>query len=124
MAKDARFSIGNRVKAFGNSVAGLLHVFRSEHAMWFHLCVAGLLVLASIYLQISAADWRWVVLAITLVWGAETMNTAVELVCDALHPDQHPLVGKAKDVAAGAVLVAALGSAVILSLVFWPYLLG
>jgi diacylglycerol kinase (ATP) len=115
------FSIANRMKAMRLSIAGFLSVLRSEHAMWFHAGSAALIVVAGQYFQISAIDWRWVVLAITLVWCAEAMNTAIEIVCDAMHPEHHPLIGKAKDVAAGAVFCAVLGAAVMVALVFWPY---
>ncbi len=115
------FSVKNRMKAFGYAISGLAYVFKTQHAMWFHSLTASGVVLLGLYCHVSAADWRWLVLAITLVWGAETINTAVEIVCDAVSMDHHPLIGKSKDVAAGAVLVAAIGAGIIGSLVFWPY---
>ena len=116
------FSVRNRMKAFRYAISGFSYVFKSQHAMWFHCLTASLVVIAGFCFHVSASDWRWLVLAITLVWGAETMNTAVEIVCDAVSLDHHPLIGKSKDVAAGAVLVANLGSIVLLALTFWPYL--
>jgi diacylglycerol kinase (ATP) len=118
------FSIANRIKALRNAIVGLLHVLRNEHAMWFHAAFAVLVVMAGTYYHVLAADWRWLVLGITLIWCAEVMNTAVELVCDALHPTHHPLIGKAKDVAAGAVLCAGTGAVIIIASVFWPYVFG
>ena len=64
-------------------------------------------------LGLSRADWCWLVLAIALVWVAECMNTALESLADATSPDPHPRVGRAKDAAAGAVLCAAIGAALI-----------
>jgi len=61
------------------------------------------------YLGIDRNEWCWIVLAIVAVWTAETLNTAVELLADATSPNYHPLIGKAKDVAAGAVLISAIG---------------
>jgi diacylglycerol kinase (ATP) len=119
---DKSFSITNRMKAFGYAFSGLAHVFKTQHAMWFHTSTAACVVLAGIYYRVSIDDWRWLALAITLVWGAEAMNTAVEIVCDAVSLDQHPLIGKSKDVAASAVLLAALGAVAIGTLTFWPYL--
>ncbi len=116
------FSVAGRMKAFGYAISGLAYVFRTQHAMWFHTLTAAGVVLTGIYLQVSVNDWRWLALAITLVWTAEAMNTAVESVCDALHPDHNPIIGIAKDVAAGSVLVAAMGAAVIGTLTFWPYI--
>jgi diacylglycerol kinase (ATP) len=57
------------------------------------------------------------------VWVAEALNTSIEYLVDLASPEIHPLAGKAKDVAAGAVLVAAIGSAVIGGLVFGPHLM-
>jgi diacylglycerol kinase (ATP) len=78
-------------------------------------------VIAGFFLGVTPQDWRWLVLGIALVWGAEAMNTAVEMACDAISQDHHPLIGKAKDAAAGAVLVAAIAAVIIGALVFWPY---
>ena len=57
------------------------------------------------------------------VWTAETLNTAIEFLADAVSSEHHPLIEKAKDVAAGAVLISAIGSAVIGTLIFFPYIL-
>jgi len=57
-----------------------------------------------------------------MVLAAEGFNTAIEYVCDLVSPDYHASVEKAKDVAAGAVLVCAIGAALIGALTFWPYL--
>ena len=59
-----------------------------------------------------------------MVWVAEALNTALELLCDAVSPDFHPLVGKAKDVAAGAVLISAMGAATLGFIVFGPHALA
>jgi len=63
------------------------------------------------------------VLAIVSVWTAEAFNTAFEFLADVSSPGFHPLVKKAKDVAAGAVLIAAIGAAVIGLLVIGPYVI-
>jgi diacylglycerol kinase (ATP) len=75
-------------------------------------------------LHVSATDWRWLVLAIVLVWAAEAMNTAFECLCDVVSPEFSTMVRNAKDIGAGAVLICALGSAVLGVLVFLPYLRG
>lgn len=64
-----------------------------------------------------------IVLAIISVWTAEGLNTAIELLIDVASPDFHPIAGKAKDVAAGAVLITAIGSVIIGILIFGPYLM-
>ena len=121
MSERKHFTITDRMKAFGYAISGLIYVFKTQHAMWFHCLMAGVVIALGVNLHIAASDWRWLVLAITLVWSAEAMNTAVELVADAFTREHHPLIGKAKDVAAGAVLVAVIGAAIIGILVFWPY---
>ncbi len=122
MIEDNRFSIAGRMRAFGYAIAGLIYAFKIGHAIWIQSAVAAVVVLIGFYLQISMNDWRWISLAITLVWTTEIMNTAVETVCDALHPEHHKMIGVAKDAAAGAVLMAAIGAVVIGALTFWPYL--
>ena len=121
MIDDKRFSIAGRIRAFGYAFAGMAYVFKTQHAIWIQTGIAACVVLAGIYLHISSSDWRWIALAITLVWATEMMNTAVESVCDALHPDHHKMIGIAKDAAAGAVLMAAIGAVAIGALTFWPY---
>lgn len=72
---------------------------------------------------LSRGEWCAIVLAIGLVWTAEALNTAIEAVVDLASPARHPLAGRAKDVAAGAVLCAAAAAAVIGALIFGPRLL-
>ena len=74
--------------------------------------------------RISGVEWALVVFAIGAVWAAEAINTAIELLADAAVPDRHPLVGAAKDVAASAVLIAAISAAVVGAIVFLPRLAG
>ena len=71
------------------------------------------MVAAGVLLDVSRGDWCWLVLAISLVFAAECMNTALESLADAAAGDPHPLVGRAKDAAAGAVLCTAVGAALI-----------
>ena len=74
-------------------------------------------------LPLGARDWCWLTVAIMAVWIAESINTAIERVADAVAPEPHPLIRDAKDAAAGAVLTAAIGSVVIGLLVLGPPLL-
>lgn len=115
------FSLSDRVKSFGYALRGLGFMLRTQHNAWIHLAATVVVVAAGIALRITAEDWRWMVLAIALVWVAEIVNTAFEHLCDVVQPEFHVSVKTAKDVAAGAVLVAALGAAIIGVMVFWPY---
>jgi diacylglycerol kinase (ATP) len=115
------FSLADRVRSFRYAFAGLAYMLRSQHNAWLHLAISVVVCLAGWWFGLSAADWRWIVVAIALVWVAETTNTAFEYVCDVVSPEFHVSVAKAKDIAAGAVLICAGGSALIGILTFWPY---
>lgn len=116
-----RFLLVRRLKSFSYALAGVGFMLRTQHNAWLH----GLATLAVIGLGawcgVSAADWRWLVAAMAMVWVAETLNMAVEYVCDVLSPEYRPAVKHAKDIAAGGVLIAALAAAVLGTLTFWPY---
>jgi len=75
-------------------------------------------------LKVSTIEWMMLVLAIVSVWVAEGLNTAIEHLGDSVSPEEyHPLVGKSKDVAAGAVLISSIGAAIIGIIVFVPKIL-
>lgn len=116
------FSISARLKSIGYALSGLGFMLRTQHNAWIHLVATTLVVAVGLCLHIAPHDWRWIVLAIALVWVAEIVNTAFEHVCDVVQPEFHVSVKTAKDVAAGAVLVAATAAAIIGLLVFLPYL--
>lgn len=86
-----------------------------------HLLAAALVCAAGVYVDLNRAEWLWITAAIVLVLSAEAFNTALEQLADALHPEHNPGVGRAKDAAAAAVLITALGAAVIGILVFMPH---
>jgi diacylglycerol kinase (ATP) len=77
---------------------------------------------AGAWFSIAALEWCAVLLAITLVWVAEALNTALERLTDLASPQLHPLAGKAKDLAAGAVLLSAIGAVSIGFVIFGPRL--
>lgn len=118
------FSIKARLKSFGYAFSGISHLVRHEHNAWIHLLATLVVIAAGGYFSLSATDWALVVFAITLVWLAEGMNTALELLANAVTQEHHQLIGHAKDVAAGAVLIAAIGAVIIAGLVFAPYITG
>lgn len=111
-----------RLRSFACAMQGLVQLVRTQPNARLHLLAACLVCAAGIYLGLSRAEWLWMTVAIVLVWSAEAFNTALEQLADALHPEQHPGIGRAKDMAAAAVLIAAVGAAVIGMLVFMPHL--
>jgi diacylglycerol kinase (ATP) len=117
-----RFSWRKRLRSFSHAFDGLALMLQTQHNAWLHL-LASLMVAATAWLLgVSASDWRWLLFAITLVWAAEAMNTAIEFVCDVVSPQYSFAVKSAKDIAAAAVLITAAGAAGIGLLTFWPYL--
>ena len=96
-------------------------MIRCQHNAWIHAAATVTVAIAALFFHISSTDWCWIVVAISMVWTAEALNTAFEFLADAASPEFHPLVRDAKDVAAGAVLLTATAAVVIGSIVFWPY---
>ncbi|SFR89470.1 diacylglycerol kinase family protein [Sphingomonas jatrophae] len=121
-APDPRFSASARLASFRFAWAGLRWLVRNEPNARLHLIAAGLVLAAGAVLHVSLADWRWLILATALVFAAEGLNSAIERLCDHLHPKRHPAIGTVKDVAAGAVLVCATAAALIGAVTLLPYL--
>jgi len=104
------------------ALAGVACALHTQANMRFHLLAAVLVLLAGAFFRLPPGDFALLVLAIFLVLTAEMFNTAVEKTVDLVTDEYHPLARAAKDVAAGAVLLAALGSVIIGLLVFLPRL--
>ena len=118
-----RFSIRKLASSFRHAWDGVAAVALRQHNARIHLAAAAAAVAAGVAFRISGVEWCLVVLAVAAVWSAEAMNTALEALADAVAPDPSPAVGHAKDIAAGAVLLTALGAAVVGTIVFGPRLL-
>ena len=121
--RSRHFSLRARLRSFSYAFAGITYMLRTQHNAWIHVLATIVVVATAAALQISLSDWRWIVLAIFLVWAAEALNTAVEHVCDLVSPNYNIVVKRAKDVAAAAVLFSACSSVCIGALTFLPYLM-
>src|SRR5712691_10623722 len=108
----------NAFDSFRYALDGILHGFRSQRHMRFHFCVAALALLAGVVYGLNATELLVLTFAISLVIIAELFNTAIEAVVDLVTTTYHPLAKYAKDVAAGAVLIAALNACVVGVLLF------
>jgi len=113
-----------RLRSLKFAVRGIATMLKTQHNAWLHATATALVISTGVLLKLSFGEWCWIVLAITAVWTAEALNTAFEFLTDVASPDFHPLAEKAKDVAAGAVLLAALGAVAIGGLVFGPHILA
>ena len=111
-----------RLASIRHALRGLAEMLREEANARLHLAAGLAAVALGLVLGLGRAEWTAVILAIGLVWAAEALNTALEDLCDLVSPEFHPLVRRAKDVAAGGVLCAALAAAVVGLLVFGPAL--
>lgn len=105
------------------ALRGIRIMVASQQNAWIHAAATLIVVTTGLMVGLSAASWAWIVLAIGSVWTAEGLNTAFEFLVD-VASNFHPLAEKAKDVAAGAALLAAIGSVIIGRLVFWPAIAG
>lgn len=124
MARSTAQVVAGRKQSIVHAIRGLRLLVREEANARVHVAATLLAVLAGSTAHVSFAEWRWLALACALVWSAEAFNTAIERVCDRLSRDHDPLIGAAKDVAAGAVLVAALAAGAIGASIFLPHLMG
>lgn len=106
--------------AFGHALRGLCGALLQERHLRFHAGATCAVLALSAGLPLSRPDWALLILVIGGVWATELLNTAVERLTDLAAPDFHPLAGQAKDVAAAAVLVAALAAAAVGALVLGP----
>ena len=117
------FALKARLGSFRYAFAGIRTLLITQHNARIHALATVLVCGVGALLALSLTEWCFLVLAITAVWVAEALNSALEFLADALHPEQHPKIKQAKDVAAAAVLAASLGAAIIGLLVFAPHLL-
>jgi diacylglycerol kinase len=118
-----RFTLHGRVKSFSYALQGISFMLKTQHNAWLHAVATATVIVSAFYFNVSAIDWRWLITAIAMVWVAETINTALEYVCDVVSPDFHLSVKHAKDIAAGGVLIAAIAAVIIGLSTFWPYFL-
>lgn len=111
-----------RCKSFGDAARGVRILVATQAHARIHLAAAAGVALAAWLLDVSALEWCALLLAIALVWASEAINTAIEFMVDLASPKYHPLAGKAKDAAAGAVLLAAVLAALVGVIIFVPKL--
>lgn len=113
-----------RLRSIGFALHGIRALVRHEANARVHLAASVAVVSAGLVMRCSLDEWRWLVLAMAMVWIAEAFNTAIEVLCNLTQPDFHPQVKLIKDLAAGAVLLAAIAATLIGASVAWPHLLG
>lgn len=101
------------IESLNCAIEGILWTAQTQRHMRWHFIAAALVLLCALFFHVSALEFMLLAFAVVLVLFAELVNTAIEVVVDLVCPDYHPLAKRAKDVAAGAVLMASIGAAVI-----------
>ncbi len=118
-----RFSVGKRLLSFKYAFNGIKKLIKSQHNSRIHLVIALLVIAAGFFLQISVTEWIAVIIVMGFVFSAELLNSAIEAVVDLVSPKYHKTAEDAKDYAAGAVLLAAIASAIVGLIIFLPKLI-
>lgn len=108
------------INSFGFATKGIIDLFQHHQNARIHLIVSILVTISGFLLHISPTEWIALVICIALVIALEGMNSAIEYLADLVSPDYHPLAGKAKDIAAGAVLWAVIGAVIVGGIIFFP----
>lgn len=117
--KDTSF-ISGRLKSVIFAVKGAIKLITTEHSIMVQFFIAILVTVLGFLMQISTTEWLFQTLAIGLIMSIEGLNTAVEKISDFIHPNFNERIGFIKDIAAGAVLFAALTAIIIGLLIYVP----
>lgn len=112
------------LRSFGYAFQGIGFAFRTQANLRIHAVISLAVVVAGLWLGLEAVEWATLVVTMMVVVAAELMNTAVEAALDRVSTDQHPLAKAAKDAAAGAVLIGAIGAVIVGALILGPRLLA
>ena len=119
--KDNTFFTG-RLKSTTYAFKGAIKLITTEHSIMVQFSIGILITIAGFYFGISKTEWLFQTLAIGLVMSIEGLNTAVEKMADFIHPNYHERIGFIKDIAAGAVFMAAMTAIAIGLIIYIPIL--
>jgi diacylglycerol kinase len=115
-----KFSIHSRIKSFSFALAGLKQFVVREHNARIHLVATIGVILAGVVFRVTGTEAAILTIVTALVWVAEILNTCVERLADLITTERHPAIGIIKDLAAGAVLVAAIAAVIVALFIFIP----
>jgi len=119
MSKKESFLV-NRLKSLGCAFKGAVFLIKTEASIKIQVFCTIAITLAGFYFNISKTEWLIQISCIGLVMSLEGMNTAIESIADFIHPERHEAIGKIKDIAAGAVFIAAICSAIVALIIYIP----
>ena len=111
------------IRSFKHAGLGAGHTLRTQRNIWIHLFVAAAAIFFGSILKISLIEISILTLTAAFVIVTEVLNTAIEEIVNLVKPEEHPSAALIKNIAAGAVLVSAIGSVIIGSIIFIPRLI-
>lgn len=112
------------MQSFKHAFNGIKLIFNSQRNFKIQLIIGILVIFAGFFFKITILEWYGVIFSISLVLIAESLNTAIESMCDALTGDYSSKIKMAKDISAGAVLLSTIASVIIGLIIFVPHIRG
>lgn len=112
------------INSFKYALQGFASSFRTERNMKIHVVATILVIILGIYLKLNLIEWSIITIAIVIVISAELFNTAIETIVDMVSPQKNEKAKLAKDISAGAVLILAIGSAIVGFIIFLPKIIA
>lgn len=113
--------IKNRIKSLKYVFIGIGFLMYNESSIIIHIFVTLFFVFLGFYFSISKEEWLIQILCCGLVLTVESLNSAIEKICDFIHPDFHPKIGTIKDISAGAVGFIVSAVTIVLAIIYYPY---
>ncbi|NQY28714.1 MAG: diacylglycerol kinase family protein [Flavobacteriaceae bacterium] len=123
ITQNDNFILG-RMKGAKYALKGAIILLRTEASIQVQFIIASILTIAGFYYEISATEWMLQVFSIGLIMSIEGLNTAVEEIADFIHPEFHNKIGLIKDLAAGAVLIAAITATIVGFIIYVPKIIA
>ncbi|AZA60118.1 diacylglycerol kinase family protein [Chryseobacterium indoltheticum] len=111
-----------RAKSLKYTLKGAFLLLKTEHSIMTQSFVGVVFVALGFYFKITKVEWMFQILGFGLILTAESLNTALEKLCDFVHPEYHKKNGFIKDIASGAMTFAVISVLILLTLIYYPYL--
>lgn len=111
-----------RAKSLKYTFKGAYLLLKTEHSIMTQSFIGVIFIFLGLYFEITKVEWMFQILGFGLILTAESLNTAVEKLCDFVHPDYHKKIGFVKDIASGAMTFAVISVLILLTIIYYPYL--
>ncbi|AZA89800.1 MULTISPECIES: diacylglycerol kinase family protein [Chryseobacterium group] len=111
-----------RAKSLKYTFNGAFLLLKTEHSIMTQSFIGVIFVALGFYFKITKVEWMFQIFGFGLILTAESLNTAVEKLCDFVHPEYHKKIGFIKDIASGAMTFAVISVLILLTLIYYPYL--